>query len=88
MIRRLLRRRRTVPRRHAADALREGRCMFAMHGDCAPTACPVGLRRTDDTDLVLVCATHYPDLQRLRPYEADRIAQYLHASFTSTRVAA
>jgi len=57
MIRRLLRKRRTVPRRAAAEALGNGSCMFAGLGECAQTgAVPVGLRDHDDIDAVLVCS--------------------------------
>jgi hypothetical protein len=79
---RLLRRRRTVPRRHAATALRQGCCLFAARGDCEPALAPVGLRGTEDDALVLVCRTHYTDLRRLRPYEAERLARYLYVAFT------
>lgn len=81
MIARLKRLRRTVPRHHAADALRQGLCLFACRGDCAPDVCPVGLRGSDDVDLVLVCATHVRDLRRLRAYEAERLARYLRVTF-------
>jgi hypothetical protein len=55
--------------------------MFACHGDCDPTVGIVGLREPDDLDAVLVCRRHLPDLRRLRPYEAARLARYLHVAF-------
>ncbi len=77
------RRRRTVPRRRAATALRDGRCLFACHGDCEPVVAPVGLRGSDDIDAVLICRRHLPNLRRLRPFEAERLARYLSVSFSS-----
>lgn len=79
------RRRRTVPRRLAATALRQGRCLFAVHGDCDPAIAVVGLRHDGDLDAVLACRRHLPHLRRLRPYEAERLARYLHVSFASER---
>jgi hypothetical protein len=81
MNRLLRRRRRTVPRRHAAEALEHGCCLFAARGDCADGVCPIGLRNPDDIYAVLVCARHVADLRRLRPYEADRLARYLSVRF-------
>lgn len=81
MIPRLRRLRRTVPRHQAADALRQGACLFACRGDCGPTVCAVGLRGPDDGDLILICSQHMRDLRRLRPYEAERLRRYLRVSF-------
>ena len=75
------RRRRTVPRRRAACSLRAGQCLFAARGDCHPEIASVGLRGADDIDAVLACRRHLPHLRRLRPYEAERLARYLHVSF-------
>jgi hypothetical protein len=75
------RRRRTVPRRRAATALRAGRCLFACHDDCDQLVSPVGLRGRDDSDAVLVCRHHLPLLRRLRPIETERLARYLHVAF-------
>ena len=75
-------RRRTVPRRRAAAALRNGACLFACHGDCDPGVVPVGLRNPDDLDSVLVCRRHLPHLRSLRPAEAERLASYLRVAFT------
>ena len=61
--------------------------MFAVHGNCGPIA-PVGLRGVDDLELVLVCATHYRHLRRLRPYEAERLARYLRVTFASQHTSA
>ncbi len=84
MIARARRRRRTVPRRQTARALRAGRCLFACHGDCDPGVVPVGLRNPDDLDSVLVCRRHLPHLRSLRPFEAARLARYLRVAFTRT----
>ena len=73
------RRRRTVPRRRAANALRNG-CF--CHGDCEPVVAAVGLRSRDDVDAILVCPRHLPHLRRLRPFEAERLAQYLYVTFS------
>jgi hypothetical protein len=76
------RRRRTVPRRRAASALREGACLFAvLLDDCDPLVGPVGLRDRDDVDAVLVCSKHLPHLRRLRPIEAARLGRYLRIAF-------
>lgn len=75
------RRRRTVPRRRAANALRAGACLYACHGDCDPIVAPVGLRDRDDVDAVLVCPHHLPLLRGLRPFEAARLARYLRVRF-------
>ncbi len=84
----LRRRRRTVPRRRAATALRQGACLFSCLADCDPLVCPVGLRGPDDVDAVLVCHRHLPHLRQLRPYEAERLASYLHVAFVSHNKAA
>jgi len=76
-------RRRTVPRRRAATALRQGACLFSCLADCDPLVVPVGLRGHDDIDAVLICARHLPHLRQLRPYEAERLASYLHVAFVS-----
>ncbi len=83
----LVRRRRTVRRRRAATALRQGRCLFAVHGDCDSAVAVVGLRHDDDLDAVLVCRRHLPHLRSLRPYEAERLARYLRVSFAREAVA-
>ena len=81
---RLLRsRRRTVARRQAADALRDGNCLFASHGNCDPALGVVGLRRSDDHLAVICCRVHITDLRQLRPYEAERLARYLHVAFVN-----
>lgn len=59
-------RRRTIPRRRTAATLREGRCMFAVHGDCGRVY-SVGLRDNNDDARVLCCERHLPLLRRLRP---------------------
>jgi hypothetical protein len=55
--------------------------MFAVHGNCDSAIGVVGLRHRDDIDAVLVCQRHLPDLRRLRPFEAARLADYLHVTF-------
>jgi hypothetical protein len=47
---------------------------------------PVGLRRPDDLDAVLICARHLTDLERLRPYERERLARYLRTAFSASSV--
>ncbi len=81
MIARARRRRRTVPRRQTACALRAGRCLFAVHDDCEPVLAAVGLRGPDDLDAVLCCCRHLRHLRRLRPIEAERLARYLRVAF-------
>jgi hypothetical protein len=44
----LKRRRRSIPRHLAAEALRRGDCMFCAFGDCAGAPAPFGLRDPDD----------------------------------------
>ncbi len=56
--------------------------------DCEPALAPVGLCGRDDLDAVLVCQRHLADLRRLRPFEAARLARYLHVSFASRSAAA
>lgn len=68
--------------------LREGLCMFAVHDDCDPAVCVVGLRGDWDTDAVLVCRRHLSHLRRLRPYEAERLARYLRVTFASQHTSA
>src|SRR5688500_11975574 len=50
-------------------------------GWCRDPARRVGLRDHEDLDCVLVCRRHLEQLRKLRPYEAERLARYLHVAF-------
>lgn len=75
------RRRRTIPRRHAAASLRQRHCMLEVVGDCSGALYNVGLRDEHDHNAVLICAGHRTRLRALGRREVETLCRYLRHVF-------
>ena len=70
----------------AAEALAQGRCMYAALSTCSGGPASVGLADNEDNDAVLVCKAHFGRLRQLEGRELERLRAELHSVFISRRV--